>query len=155
MFDDLPIIQLRPGPSDAELEAERDAKHAVEVARWFGWDKLAAGLTAGAVAFVGAPDAGAEPPIVGGQGLTMNARNLADYVAATYPTVQSIGGVRACDSVGDHCRGVALDIMVGGDMALGDRILADIVAQTARFGVRYTLWRVANHGDHIHVTVVG
>lgn len=34
-FDDLPIIQLRPGPTDAELEAQRDAKHAREVAEWF------------------------------------------------------------------------------------------------------------------------
>lgn len=31
-FDDLPIIRLRPGPTDAELEAERDAKHAKLIA---------------------------------------------------------------------------------------------------------------------------
>jgi hypothetical protein len=30
MTDNWPIIQLPPGPSDAELEAERDAKHAAE-----------------------------------------------------------------------------------------------------------------------------
>lgn len=152
--DDLPIIQLPPGPTDAELEAERDAKHEAEVARWFGVDKLAAGLTAGAVAFVGAQAAEATP-IVGAQGLTPNARALADYITETYPGVQSIGGVRACDSVGDHCRGVALDVMIGDDMALGDRICADIHTQTARFGVRYTMWRVARHFDHIHITVEG
>ena len=39
------------------------------------------------------------------------------------------------------------------DMALGDVILADIQSQSARFGVSYTLWRVAAHFDHIHVTV--
>ena len=30
-FDDWPIIQLPAGPTDAELEAERDAKHAAEL----------------------------------------------------------------------------------------------------------------------------
>ena len=94
-------------------------------------------------------------PLVGTNGLTPNARALAQYITATYPGVQSIGGVRACDSVGDHCRGVALDVMIGDDMALGDRICADIHTQTARFGVRYTMWRVVSHFDHIHITVEG
>ena len=34
-FDDLPLIQCRPGPTDAELQAQRDAKHIREVAEWF------------------------------------------------------------------------------------------------------------------------
>lgn len=33
-YDDLPIIRLRPQPTDAELERERDAKHAKAVAAW-------------------------------------------------------------------------------------------------------------------------
>ena len=33
-YDDLPIIQLPPGPSDAELEADRDAKHEAAVKDW-------------------------------------------------------------------------------------------------------------------------
>lgn len=32
MTDDLPIIRCNPGPSDAELQAERDAKHAADLA---------------------------------------------------------------------------------------------------------------------------
>jgi len=28
------LIRLKPAPSDAELEAERDRKHAIEVERW-------------------------------------------------------------------------------------------------------------------------
>ena len=48
-MDDLPVIQLRPGPTDAELEAERDAKHLQEVARWFFPDWAMSGLTAGSV----------------------------------------------------------------------------------------------------------
>jgi len=31
---DWPTIQCQPGPTDAELAAERDAKHVVEVADW-------------------------------------------------------------------------------------------------------------------------
>ena len=32
MNDDLPIIQCQPGPTDAELQADRDRKHALDVA---------------------------------------------------------------------------------------------------------------------------
>jgi hypothetical protein len=84
-------------------------------------------------------------------GLVPNARSLAAYIIATYPGVRSIGGVRA-DPLPDHPSGRAIDIMLD-DMALGDVILADIHSQAARFGVDYTLWRVAAHFDHIHVTV--
>ena len=42
-FDDLPIIRLKPGPTDAGLEAERDAKYRKLLAReqadgeWDDW----------------------------------------------------------------------------------------------------------------------
>ncbi len=91
-------------------------------------------------------------PTVGMGGLIPNARALAAYIMATYPGVQSIGGVRA-DPIPDHPSGHAIDIMTGSDMALGDVINADIQSQSARFNVRYTLWRVANHFNHVHVTV--
>ncbi len=91
-------------------------------------------------------------PTVGMAGLVPNARVLAAYIMATYPTVQSIGGVRA-DSRPDHPSGHALDIMIGSDMGLGDAIDADLRSQAARFGVVYTMWRVAAHFDHVHVTV--
>lgn len=90
-------------------------------------------------------------PTVGMAGVVPNARALAAYIIATYPGVRSIGGVRA-DPIPDHPSGHAIDIMVD-DMALGDVILADIHSQAARFGVDYTLWRVAAHFDHIHVRV--
>lgn len=91
-------------------------------------------------------------PTVGMSGLVPNARFLAQYIMATYPGVQSIGGVRA-DPLPDHPSGRAIDIMIGSNMALGDAIQADIQSQAARFGVSYTLWRVASHFDHVHVTV--
>lgn len=91
-------------------------------------------------------------PLIGGSGLCPNARNLAAYIQATYPAVSSIGGVRA-DALPDHPSGHALDIMVGGNTALGNRIAADIRNQSGRFGVRYMLWQTTAHYDHVHVTV--
>lgn len=35
MNDQFPTIQSPPGPSDAELQAERDAQHEIDVAEWF------------------------------------------------------------------------------------------------------------------------
>ena len=95
---------------------------------------------------------GAAIPTVGMGGLVPNARVLAAYIIATYPGVQSIGGVRA-DALPDHPSGHAIDIMIGSDMSLGDAINSDIQSQSGRFGVAYTMWRVANHFNHVHVTV--
>lgn len=151
-----PVIQLQPTPSDTELEAERDAKHAVAVRHFFQQEREAEmkrHLAAiAALATVTAPAANASPPIVGGNGLRPNAWALADYIRDTYPGVQSIGGVRA-DKLPDHPSGHALDLMVGGNTALGNQIAADIRNQSGRFGVRYLLWQVERHFDHIHVTV--
>jgi hypothetical protein len=91
-------------------------------------------------------------PLVGGYGLVPNAWALADYIRNTYPGVQSIGGVRS-DPLPDHPSGRAIDIMVGNNTGLGNAIHADILSQSDRFGVSYTLWQVAYHYDHIHVTV--
>jgi hypothetical protein len=103
-----------------------------------------------------APTALAQPahavPLVGGGGLVPNAANLASYIRNTYPGVLSIGGVRA-DPLPDHPSGRAIDIMVGGNTGLGNAIHADIMGQRGNFGVSYTLWQVAAHYDHIHVTV--
>jgi hypothetical protein len=104
-----------------------------------------------ATAVVLAPTAQAVP-IVGGQGLTPNAAALADYVRNAYPGVQSIGGVRS-DPYPDHPSGRAIDVMVGGNTALGNQIYADIQSQSGRFGVSYMLWQTAGHFDHLHITV--
>lgn len=95
---------------------------------------------------------GGPVPTVGMGGLVPNARALAAYIANTYPGVQAIGGVRS-DPLPDHPSGHAIDIMTGWDMGLGDAINADVQSQAGRFGVKYTLWRVANHFNHVHVTV--
>ena len=91
-------------------------------------------------------------PTVGMSGLVPNARSLAAYIMAAYPGVQSIGGVRS-DPLPDHPSGHAIDIMIGSNMGLGDAINADVQSHAAEFGVSYTMWRVANHFNHVHVTV--
>ena len=105
-----------------------------------------------ATAVVLAPTAQAVP-IVGGNGLTPNAWALANYIQANYPGVQSIGGVRA-DPYPDHPSGRAIDIMVGGNTALGNTIYADIMANPGRWGISYAMWLTdPAHQDHIHVSV--
>ena len=91
-------------------------------------------------------------PTVGMSGLVPNARSLAAYIMAAYPGVQSIGGVRS-DPLPDHPSGHAIDIMIGSNMGLGDAINADVQSHAAEFGVSYTMWRVAHHFNHVHVTV--
>ena len=110
---------------------------------------LLAGLTAGSIAL--APTAQAFP-VVGGNGLSSNAWAIINYIQANYPSVQSIGGVRQ-DYLPDHPSGRAVDIMIGGNMSLGDVIAADLRSQAGRFNITYCLWRVANHFNHVHWSV--
>ncbi len=91
-------------------------------------------------------------PTVGMVGLVPNAKRLVAYIMAAYPGVQSIGGVRA-DPLPDHPSGHAIDIMIGSDMGLGDAINADLQRQFGNFGISYTMWRVPDHFNHVHVTV--
>ena len=91
-------------------------------------------------------------PIVGGNGLCPNAVALTQYIESTYPGVQSIGGVRQ-DRLPDHPSGHAVDIMIGSNMALGDQIVSDMQNEMGRFAIKYILWRVPSHFNHVHVTV--
>lgn len=104
-----------------------------------------------ATAILTAPTAQAVPE-VGMAGVCPNARALASYIEDTYPGVLSIGGVRP-DRLPDHPSGHAIDIMIGANMGLGDAIAADVRSQTERFAVKYVLWRVPEHFNHVHVTV--
>ena len=90
--------------------------------------------------------------MVGGQGLTPNAWALAQYIGHL-SRVQSIGGIRPCDAIGDHCRGVALDIMIGGNMALGDAIYADMMSHQAAHAIN-TACGAPDHFSHVHCTVL-
>ncbi len=112
-----------------------------------------------AVAAVGvathqAATANAYPAMIGTAGLRPNAANLAQYIAGAYPGVSSIGGVRP-DRLPDHPSGRAIDVMVGGNTALGNQIYADIMGNPGRFGITYALWQTTAHWDHIHFSVRG
>lgn len=98
----------------------------------------------------GAPPAGAVP-MSGMNGVCPNAWSLANYISANY-AVRSIGGIRS-DALPDHPSGHALDLMVDGDTALGNAIYADLSANPGRFGIKYMLWQVPSHYNHIHATV--
>ena len=96
---------------------------------------LLAGLTASSIVL--APNSYGFP-VVGGNGLSSNAWAIINYVQANYPGVQSIGGVRQ-DYLPDHPSGRAVDIMIGGNMGLGDAIAADLRSQAGRFNISYCL----------------
>ena len=112
--------------------------------------RLAAAAT---VAVMAAPTATAAPPVVGDNGLSPNAWALVSYIQDNYPGVQSIGGVRQ-DALPDHPSGHALDMMIGTNMGLGDAIYADLTSHMAAHGIKYCLWRVASHFNHVHCTVL-
>ena len=113
--------------------------------------RLIAALSAIAIAVAAGQSANAVPQ-VGVSGLTPNARAIVDYVSGAYPGITSIGGVRP-DPLPDHPSGRAVDMMIGGNMSLGDAIYADLMSQKSRFNITYCLWRVANHFDHVHCSV--
>jgi hypothetical protein len=112
--------------------------------------KTLAALAAAAV--LAAPPAHAETQLVGMVGLTPNAQALKAYVAATYAP-PSIGGVRPCDWIGEHCSGRALDFMVYGNTRLGNAIYSDLNSTKAAHNIKYCLWQVPQHYDHVHCTV--
>lgn len=111
--------------------------------------------------------------MIGERGLTPHAVALALYIQIAYPGVSSIGGVRP-DLLPDHPSGQAIDIMVGSDTMLRNRIEEDLLARAHQFSIRYLIWQetyrnpsgvarfmadrgspTANHYDHVHVTVNG
>lgn len=103
-------------------------------------------------------------------GVTANIAALHEAVCAAWPQITDFGGTR---TDGDHGRGLALDIMVRGD--LGWEIAESIRANYTEWDVNYIIfeqqiwsvdrasegWRpmedrgsdTANHNDHVHVSV--
>lgn len=98
--------------------------------------------------------------------LTVNAVKAGRAVTQKFPGILSIGGWRQ-DPYPDHPSGRALDIMIGSDMELGDRIKDYLFS--GPFNMEYALWRQAqwnsaaagspmadrgsptqNHMDHVH-----
>jgi hypothetical protein len=103
--------------------------------------------------------------------LVPNAENLKGIIEQSFPGV-NVGGYRAPDGFNEHSSGEALDIMVGGNKALGDQINQFLLQNADALGVQYDLWQqtqwnpdgsssamedrgdaTANHRDHVHARV--
>lgn len=101
-------------------------------------------------------------------------------VAALFPQITLIGGWRASSDIAtsDHPHGRAIDVMIAdyhdpSQIALGDRVSDFLIANHASLKIKYTIWQqkiwtppnptwrpmadrgsdVANHLDHVHVSV--
>jgi peptidoglycan DL-endopeptidase CwlO len=84
--------------------------------------------------------------------LQPDTRDLLVWVNEHFPEVPDIGGYRP-DRIPDHPSGRALDIMVYGDTELGDRIYHSLLDNQQELHIRYLLWQVPNHYNHIHACV--
>lgn len=66
--------------------------------------------------------------------------------------VDDVGGVasRPNNPTSDHPSGHALDFMV--DTATGNALAAYARAHAEELGIKYVLWQVADHYDHVHIS---
>lgn len=110
------------------------------------------------------------------RGLKPNTANLVTYVAAKYPDIKTIYGVRK-DPLPDHPSGRAIDLMIPNykaNNALGWKIAEDLRKNADELNIQYVIfdqkiwnrardkegWRLmasrgsdnANHVNHVHIT---
>ena len=112
------------------------------------------------------------------QGLQVDTILAARAVSAAFPEILNIGGVRP-DSLKWHPHGMAIDVMIPNartpaGKALGDSVLAYVMANAKRFDLNHVIWRqtiykpdgsqramsdrggdTANHYDHVHIATDG
>lgn len=115
---------------------------------------------------------GLPPGLAPEGGLVPNAVVLNRVLSQQFPELQRIGGWREPDGFNEHSSGEALDIMVGSNKELGDRINQFLLQNGPAFGLQYNLWQqrqwnpdgsssgmenrgsgTANHMDHVHARV--
>ena len=92
-------------------------------------------------------------------------------ISAAFPEIHQIGGVRP-DPLPWHPLGLAIDVMIPNPgsaegIALGNQIVAFVLANANRFGMQDAIWRGMyytphgaramgmGHYDHVHVTTTG
>ncbi|HKI41776.1 MAG TPA: hypothetical protein VKA66_15670 [Mycobacterium sp.] len=97
----------------------------------------------------------------------LTARSISD----AFPEIHQMGGVRP-DPLPWHPLGLAVDVMIpdptsAEGIALGNKIVAYVMANANRFGIQDAIWRgvyytpnggrssAAGHYDHVHVTTTG
>jgi hypothetical protein len=91
-----------------------------------------------------------------GLGVAANVRHACNVIVAAVPGIPTIGGraARPGNPTSCHPRGLALDLMTYDDRALGDRIYAFVMAHRGELGITTVLWRVADHFDHVHLSLL-
>ncbi len=110
--------------------------------------------------------AGGGTPCAGGGSWPDQVRNM---ITANFG-IGNIGGYRPGDP-GDHGKGLALDVMVGGNSGLGDAVAQWAMANKGRLNISYVIWQqrinmgggwrgmedrgsiTANHYDHVHISL--
>lgn len=77
-----------------------------------------------------------------------------NLIMAAVPGVTVVGGraARPGNPTSCHPKGLALDLMIYKDKALGDRLAAFVRANKSLLGATTVLWQVADHYDHVHVS---
>lgn len=76
-----------------------------------------------------------------------------DILRAVPGVTQTIGRAqRPNNPTSCHPKGLALDLMVYGNGALGDRLAAYARVNKTRLGITTILWRVPDHFDHVHLS---
>ncbi|MDY6997666.1 MAG: hypothetical protein SW019_13780 [Actinomycetota bacterium] len=105
------------------------------------------------------------------RGLQVRTILTARAISAAFPEINNIGGVRQ-DALRWHPDGLALDVMIPNPgsqngIALGNQIVAYVMANAERFGIQDAIWRGAyytpgsgryggyGHYDHVHITTTG
>lgn len=105
------------------------------------------------------------------RGLQVRTILTARSISAEFPEINSIGGVRP-DGLRWHPDGLALDVMIPNPgsqfgIALGNQIVAYVMANAQRFGIQDAIWRGTyytpgggrsgsyGHYDHVHITTTG
>lgn len=106
------------------------------------------------------------------QGMVPNNVKLLSAIEQMFPGTTAHADVSRNDKYGEHGSGEALDIMVGSNKELGDRINAFLLQNAQTFGLQYNLWQqrqwnpdgstsgmenrgspTQNHMDHVHARV--
>lgn len=106
------------------------------------------------------------------QGMVPNNVKLLSAIEQLFPGTTAHADVSRNDKYGEHGSGEALDIMVGSNKELGDRINAFLLQNAQTFGLQYNLWQqrqwnpdgstsgmenrgspTQNHMDHVHARV--
>lgn len=117
----------------------------------------AVGAAPGPALPAGGPGVGRTGPE---NGLQVNTIRLKRAIEQAFPEIATIGGFRP-DALKWHPDGLALDVMVGNNKELGDRVKAWVEANGAQYGFRgfetgESIWRDGGaHEDHLHLVTTG